>query len=258
VAQEFINAQQISQRYQAFKAERDALTQKQKRQQGRDLERKHGLGGGQVAELKIRFVACVDGPLDLAVTLHPALDIALLKFSNFAALGCKVFPVFGKDGGDVKQGKFLCRLGFPFPEFTNFAYDAATDAIDWNDQGRKDTPRFPIEGMVTRHSGPAIGVITGFELSTPGLRGQSGGPAFDVEGRVWGMQSETTTSTSISTSTWRWCAAARRSAGGTARSSTSGAASTSTRSRRSCGSTRSSSRRGKVTGGAKGSAWTRR
>lgn len=192
VAQEFINAQQISQRYQAFKAERDALTQKQKRQQGRDLERKYGLGRGQVAELKVRFVACVDGPLDLAVTLHPALDIALLKFSNFAALGCRAFPVFGKDGGDVKQGKFLCRLGFPFPEFTNFAYDAATDAIDWNDQGRKDTPRFPIEGMVTRHSGPAIGVITGFELSTPGLRGQSGGPAFDAEGRVWGMQSETT------------------------------------------------------------------
>jgi hypothetical protein len=28
-------------------------------------------------------------------------------------------------------------------------------------------------------------------MSTPGLRGQSGGPAFDTEGRVWGMQSST-------------------------------------------------------------------
>jgi ABC-type molybdate transport system ATPase subunit len=28
-------------------------------------------------------------------------------------------------------------------------------------------------------------------MSTPGLKGQSGGPAFDIEGRVWGIQSAT-------------------------------------------------------------------
>jgi len=33
--------------------------------------------------------------------------------------------------------------------------------------------------------------IAGFEMSTPGLRGQSGGPAFDAQGLVWGMQSAT-------------------------------------------------------------------
>jgi hypothetical protein len=42
--------------------------------------------------------------------------------------------------------------------------------------------------MVTRHLGDAAGAVVGFELSTPGLRGQSGGPAFDTDGRVWGMQ----------------------------------------------------------------------
>ena len=31
-----------------------------------------------------------------------------------------------------------------------------------------------------------------FETSSPGLRGQSGGPVFDVTGVVWGIQSETT------------------------------------------------------------------
>ncbi len=134
--------------------------------------------------MEIQFINCADGGSGIAVIPHPTLDIALVKFQNFTALRCTTFPVFGKDGGDVKQGMFLCRLGFPLPEFSNFAYDAATDTIDWNEQGRQDTPRFPIEGMVTRHSGPAIGVITGFELSTPGLRGQSGGPAFDAEGRV--------------------------------------------------------------------------
>ena len=35
------------------------------------------------------------------------------------------------------------------------------------------------------------GIITGIELSTPGLRGQSGGPLFDQKGVVYGMQSST-------------------------------------------------------------------
>jgi S1-C subfamily serine protease len=29
------------------------------------------------------------------------------------------------------------------------------------------------------------------ETSTPGLRGQSGGPLFDVKGEIWGIQSRT-------------------------------------------------------------------
>ena len=85
----------------------------------------------------------------------------------------------------------LSRLGFPFPEFSNFAYDVSTDSIDWNDQGKDSTPQFLIEGMVTRHLLGPNGDMVGFEMSTPGLRGQSGGPAFDVRGRVWGMQAAT-------------------------------------------------------------------
>jgi hypothetical protein len=52
-------------------------------------------------------------------------------------------------------------------------------------------PRFPIDGMVSRHVLDASGKLGGFELTTPGLRGQSGGPAFDTDGRIWGMQSQT-------------------------------------------------------------------
>ena len=47
-----------------------------------------------------------------------------------------------------------------------------------------------LEGMVTRYLGDGNGIV-GFEMSTPGLRGQSGGPAFDVDGKVWGMQYKT-------------------------------------------------------------------
>jgi hypothetical protein len=191
VAEQFRGAEQIGARNQAYKAERAAIPAKHRRHRERELERKYGLGRDQVADAKLTFVNCPEGASGVDVKAHPTLDIALLKFRDFTNLRCTTFPVFGKDGGHLKQGMLLCRLGFPFAEFSNFAYDAATDSIGWTDQGRKDTPRFPIDGMVTRHVGTAIDQITGFELSTPGLRGQSGGPAFDAEGRVWGMQSVT-------------------------------------------------------------------
>ena len=115
-------------------------------------------------------------------------DIALLQLTPAPKL--QVLASFGKNGDDIKQGKYLCRMGFPFPEFTNFQFDAASDNIEWTQTGEENTPRFPLEGMITRHLLDS-GVIVGFEMSTPGLRGQSGGPAFDVNGTIWGMQFQT-------------------------------------------------------------------
>lgn len=191
VAKQLVGAEQLAQRYQAFKAERDALGRKRRRQAEKELERKYGLSATQPVEISNAFVNCIEGTLNVEMKPHPTLDAALLKFSGFTKLCCTAFPVFAKSGADLKQGKFLCRLGFPFPEFTNFAYDAASDSIGWVQQGREVTPRFPIEGMVTRRVLGPGGAVAGFELSTPGLRGQSGGPVFDAEGRVWGMQAQT-------------------------------------------------------------------
>ena len=84
----------------------------------------------------------------------------------------------------------MCRLGYPFPEFTNFRYNETMDMIEWTREGQTGTPRFPIEGMLTRHI-VNEGEMAGLELSTPGLRGQSGGPLFTRDGRVAGMQSST-------------------------------------------------------------------
>ena len=156
----------------------------------RELEKKYGYSKETTFELFNRLVNCVEGPLDLEKKVHPSLDVALLHFRNFTQLGCTSFPKFAINGAELKQGKYICRLGFPFAEFTNYAYDAPTDKILWTETGRTDTPRFPIEGMVTRHVVDESGII-GFELSTPGLRGQSGGPAFDTNGVIWGMQSMT-------------------------------------------------------------------
>ena len=191
VASQFVVAEQLSAKSATFKAERAQLAAgKKSRHALRALERKHGLATGVTVEMHHRFINCVDGSFQLEIRLHPTLDVALLKFKDFTTLRPRGFAVFARQGDDLKQGKSLCRLGFPFPEFTNFEYDAEADQVRWTTTGRADTPQFPIDGMVTRHlNGP--GGIVGVELSTPGLRGQSGGPAFDSTGCVWGMQTAT-------------------------------------------------------------------
>lgn len=192
VAQLFVEGNTIADRFQAFKAERDQIPEgKRSRHSVNLLEKKYGYAHGQFLELHSRLVGCVEGALNLDITIHPKLDIALLKFGGFTKILCEDFPVFARDGAELKPGKSLCRLGYPFPEFNNFAYYPDLDQISWTNTGKEGTPRFPIEGMLTRLVADDAGKIIAFELSTPGIRGQSGGPAFDSEGRVWGMQSLT-------------------------------------------------------------------
>lgn len=154
----------------------------------KELEKKYGYKKNTIFELHNRFINCVEGSLKFHIIKSKKYDIALIKFEDYTQLPCNTFPIFPSDTSSLQQGKMLCRLGFPFPEFTNFAYDDKTDKITWTDTGNPTTPRFPIEGMVTRHLLDAEGRVFGFEMSTPGLRGQSGGPAFDTEGKVWGVQ----------------------------------------------------------------------
>jgi len=154
----------------------------------KELEKKYGYKKTFTFELHNKFVDCVEGTLKLHTIKHKKYDLALIRFEDYTRLHCDTFPIFPSDTSSLQQGKMLCRLGFPFPEFTNFAYDGNTDKLTWTDTGRTITPRFPIEGMVTRHLLDDEGKVFGFEMSTPGLRGQSGGPAFDTKGRVWGIQ----------------------------------------------------------------------
>jgi len=192
VARQLVAAEELLKRFNAFKDElRKAPAGKKGSQTRRALERKYGIRKGALVELHNRFVNCVEGNLNIELKVNKEVDVALLKFNDFDCLSCSEFPVFAKDSAGLQPGKFLCRLGFPFPEFKNFKYDVDTDRIEWTQKGRPSTPRFPIEGMVTRHLLGEGGKTIGFELSTPGLRGQSGGPAFDSEGVIWGMQAST-------------------------------------------------------------------
>lgn len=192
VSNVIIGADQLGKRKTAFIAEHKVLQGKKKEKQIiKELEKKYQLTRKAVFEVKNSFVNCVEGNLSFQIIQHPKFDVALIHFMNYSKLLCTNFPIFPRDSSGLKQGKFLCRLGFPFPEFTNFEYTASTDTINWTSTGRTDTPIFPIEGMLTRHLVAEQNQVMGFELSTPGLRGQSGGPAFDSDGKVWGMQSAT-------------------------------------------------------------------
>lgn len=191
VAAELLGADQLLARYTDFKAKRSQTKgQKKEKQLLKELERQSGFLPGVPVEVYWNVMNCIEGQLHARIIPHPTLDIALVHFHGYDRLLCTEFPIFAENDSQLKQGKFLCRLGFPFPEFTNYAYHAALEKIVWTSTGRINTPRFPIEGMVTRHLIKDNAVV-GFEMSTPGLRGQSGGPAFDTDARVWGMQAAT-------------------------------------------------------------------
>lgn len=154
------------------------------------LEMKYKYSADTIVQIKNTFVDCVDAMSGFTWHVHPKYDLAILKFNDYKTLHYKGYATFLKDTSNIKQGKFLCRLGFPFPEFTNFRYNEITDDIEWTTEGNQSSPRFPIEGMVTRFL-VEENQLYGIELSTPGLKGQSGGPLFNEKGIVYGMQFST-------------------------------------------------------------------
>jgi hypothetical protein len=192
VAEVLIQGENNNAHYQNFAAERFAIANDS--QQNILLERleaKYGYRQGITANQSLRFIRCYGEMSEIEVTMHPLYDLAIIQFKNAKNPEYTTPALFIPDNHLIKQGKTLCRLGYPFPEFTNFKYNAQIDNIEWTTEGRTHTPSFPIDGIVTRHIGDATGKIMGIEMSTPGLRGQSGGPLFDTNGVVYGMQSMT-------------------------------------------------------------------
>lgn len=182
----------INERYERFKQEKAKIGRNNKyNQRVSALEAEFNYKPGSIAQLKELFVGVtMDNTISYRWVNHPAYDLAIIIFDNFRNPRYQSHARFLKDSSGLKQGKSLCRLGFPFAEFTNFQYNSDFDDIEWTQTGQVETPRFPIDGMLTRHlvSG---GEIMGLELSTPGLRGQSGGPLFDKDGFICGMQMST-------------------------------------------------------------------
>ena len=194
VAEQFITATQVNKKYDDFKNELAALSKgKHYKTQVRELEKKYNYARNKniLIQQQDRFMGVVDKSTGYQWHLHKDYDIALIRFDGFNKVLTNEFPKFAKDSSVLKQGKSLCRLGYPYPEFNNFRYDETKDDIEWTDDGRTSTPLFPIDGILTRFGVDAQCKRYEIELSTPGLRGQSGGPLFDENGVVYGVQART-------------------------------------------------------------------
>ncbi len=191
IARQIMDAPTIYQNYLKFSSE----LRKFDRDPGHEtqriyLENKYKINAETAIRVLAHFVNCVTSYKSLTIHLHPTQDLAIIRFNDFVSKSYHGYARFLKNADRIKQGKYLCRLGYPFPEFTNYQFDKHTNDIKWTKEGRINTPSFPIDGIVTRHIGDNNNIV-GIEMSTPGLRGQSGGPLFDTNGTVYGMQSST-------------------------------------------------------------------
>ncbi len=123
-----------------------------------------------------------------------AVDLAIVQLENFDPTLIATYPVFKDPTKEMLPGRSLCKLGFPFFQVTP-TWDANSGAFRLPPDSTP-MPLFPIEGMFTRALDLGLPGPSGYarllvETSSPGLRGQSGGPTFDVNGTVWAIQSKT-------------------------------------------------------------------
>ncbi|MFC1860820.1 serine protease [Chloroflexota bacterium] len=127
------------------------------------------------------------------INIQGEIDLAVGKITNYDSSLISQYPII-KDPKVLRYGTSLCKLGFPFHNPVS-AFDEATNSFKLQ-PGTLPVPRFPIEGIITRD------VLAGktkddkydiafIETSSPGLKGQSGGPIFDTQGTVWAIQSRT-------------------------------------------------------------------
>lgn len=124
----------------------------------------------------------------------PEADLILARLEPFDQQWVSTYPTFKKPSSNLDQGTSLCRLGFPFHNIGS-TFNTTTGKF-MLDGACLPPPAFPIEGLFTRtinagKTNDGRHDITFIETSSPGLRGQSGGPIFDTHGTVWGLQSRT-------------------------------------------------------------------
>lgn len=121
------------------------------------------------------------------------IDLAVGQIKNFDPQKVVLFPKF-KNPASLKHGTSLCKLGFPFHNISA-KFDPVQNKFNIP-QNVFPIPRFPLEGIFTRvidygKTKDSKFNIKYIETSTPGLRGQSGGPIFDIYGNIWAIQSKT-------------------------------------------------------------------
>lgn len=135
--------------------------------------------GNDTIQLHIRFE---DNFKEIKIIdAYPQADLLLVQFVGIKGID-GIAPMFRKETFDIKEGKHLCQRGFAFPYFNNYKYNKETDRIEWTNEGITTSKPFNVDGMVARKLKDQL------LMTTPGYDGMSGGPVFDEDGRICGMQ----------------------------------------------------------------------
>ena len=135
-----------------------------------------------------------DGLRITSVYVNREIDVALAKLDGFRPDMVQEYPIF-RDPDTMRPGTSICRTGFPFANIaTDFDEGSKSFRIR---NGVLPLPFFPNDGIRTRNvlkqnkSKEGNYDMLYVETSTPGLKGQSGGPIFDTNGHIYAMQVQT-------------------------------------------------------------------
>lgn len=124
------------------------------------------------------------------VMINRQADIAIGKLEPFDPSWVTEYPVFA-DPEHMRIGTSVCRGGFPFIKFT-------PEFLDGPKAFRipklvSDNLFYPMDGLYAHmenrgKSADGSCTLRYIEVTTPALKGHSGGPIFDRDGRIFGMQ----------------------------------------------------------------------
>lgn len=130
-------------------------------------------------------------PRLLEARVDPLADIALARLDPAPVLPAEDLPLLRTADEPVTVGLSVARMGYPFHD-APATYEPEADNFRIG-EGAFPVPMFVNEGIVSRFRNEQHGDRSALfiETSNPGLRGQSGGPLFDTQGRVCGIQSKT-------------------------------------------------------------------
>ncbi len=185
IAEEFIKNNQLGSMYLKLL---DDIEKCKNKNELSDFEKSHNLTKDSVVLTNINLPFKIDENIDINIILHKDLDLAIIQFKN-VKYNIDNYPIISKEL--PLQGQSVCKLGFAFPEYDFFEYSKELKNIVMKKNIKASFPLFPMDGIVTRLVMDEKNNLSMFETSTPGIRGQSGGPIFSPEGLVYGIQSMT-------------------------------------------------------------------
>lgn len=185
IAEQFILNNQLNDKYFKVISEIKSIKNSENKKK---LEKKYNLNNDTIVLSNIFLPFKVNGDFKINIIFHEYLDLAIIRF-NDVKFDIGNYPIFSKN--IPLQGQSVCKLGYAFPEYSIYEYSDKTNNIVIKKNIVSNFPLFPLDGIVTRHVMDDNKKLSMFETSTPGLRGQSGGPIFDTDGLVYGIQSMT-------------------------------------------------------------------